>query len=355
MIDESGEIAFAEKSLEQLTGYAADDLVGQPVEVLVPEDHRDVHVRYRKTYSASPRSRPMGAPLDIMLRRSDGGQVPVEISLSPVDAGDQHFVIAAVRDATERREALIASQRALERERAASAKLREAAETKNAFIRAVSHELRTPLTVVQGLASTLEQRLDDLPPEQVRKFAGRLAHNARRLDTLLTDLLDVDRLTRGVIEATRRPIDVMLLTQQVLERSTASAAQLTLEGPGSLVIEVDPAQLERIIENLVANAVKHTPTDTPVVVSWSRDEEGNALLCVDDEGPGVPEELREGIFEPFAQPAHATNHHAPGTGVGLSLVAQFAQLHGGRAWVEDAPTGGASFRVVIPPPDLLDP
>ena len=353
VVDDDGRIAFAERSLQQLSGYTPEDLVGRHVEMLVPPNHRQAHADHRREYLEAPRSRPMGAPLDILLHHRAGHDVPVEVSLSPVEADGHRFIVAAIRDAVERREALLASRRALDRERAASAKLREAAETKNAFIRAVSHELRTPLTVVEGLASTLERRLDELDDEQVRRFAGRLAHNARRLDTLLSDLLDVDRLTRGVIEAIRRPVDVVLLTLEVVQRSAAGAAQIAVEGPETLELEVDPAQVERILENLLANAVKHTPPETPVVVRWEPDAHGGALLCVDDEGPGIPDEQRQTIFEPFTQGAPGT-HHAPGTGVGLSLVAQFAQLHGGRAWVEHRDGGGASFRVLFPPADLID-
>ena len=335
--------------MADLSGHSPEDLVGAPVEVLVPPAQRQVHEKDRRRYSAQPRSRSMGSPLDIMLRHSDGHEVPVDISLSPIEVQGEQFVVAAIRDDSERREAMRATQRALEREREATTKLREAAEIKNAFIRAVSHELRTPLTVVQGLASTLEERLRELPEEQVVHMAGRLARNARRLDGLLADLLDVDRLTRGIIEAKRRTVDVVEVTRQVLERSVAPDAPVRLEGPDHLDAEVDAAQVERMLENLVTNALKHTAPGTAVTVSWQRhDDSGGVLLGVDDEGAGIDPDLREHIFDPFVQ--GAGSRHSPGTGVGLSLVAQFARLHGGEAWVEDRPGGGASFRVLLPPP-----
>jgi PAS domain S-box-containing protein len=349
VVDDDGRISFADNAVAELSGHAPEDLVGQRVEVLVPPSERSIHEQDRRRYVVAPRSRSMGAPLDIMLRHRDGHDVPVDISLSPIEVHQRRYVVAAIRDDSERRVAMRATQRALERERAATAKLREADETKNAFIRAVSHELRTPLTVVEGLASTLEDHLLEMPEEQVAQVASSLARNAHRLNTLLTDLLDVDRLTRGVIEANRRIVDVAALARRTVERSVPEPTPVRLEGPEHLDAEVDAAQVERMLENLIINAVRHTAPGTPVIVSWQRHEpSGGVLLGVDDEGPGIDPRLRERIFAPFVQ--GDTRRHDPGTGIGLSLVAEFAHLHGGEVWVQERPGGGSAFRVLLPPP-----
>jgi signal transduction histidine kinase len=109
--------------------------------------------------------------------------------------------------------------------------------------------------------------------------------------------------------------------------------------------EIDPPKVERIVENLLSNVARHTPAGTPVWVAVRPDRDG-VLLSVEDAGPGIPPEIRESIFEPFRQ-GQDTVAHSPGMGLGLSLVARFAELHGGRAWVEERTGGGAAFRVFL--------
>ncbi len=226
-------------------------------------------------------------------------------------------------------------------------RLRAVDEMKSTFLNAVSHELRTPLTSVLGYAATLERNDVGLSREQEREFVRYLARNARKLDRLLGDLLDLDRVTRGVLEARRERTDVAALVRRVLDDIYIGDRDVHLEAE-PLVAELDAPKVERIVENLVANVAKHTPTSTPVWVRvWG---EGEAVvIAVEDTGAGIPDEQKEAIFQPFehGQPLEV-HHYAPGAGVGLSLVARFAEMHGGRAWVEDRPGGGSSFRVSLP-------
>jgi PAS domain S-box-containing protein len=349
VVDETGRILFAAEGIRELSGYRPEELTGLPIELLVPPRHRAAHASLRERFEQGPDTRPMGAQQDTTLRHRDGGEVAVDISLSPLDGRGRRFVVAAIRAADERRAAEQAIYRALRHEQEAAARLREAAEMKNAFIRAISHELRTPLTVVQGLAETLEARAGDFSTRQIELLAARLARNAERLDGLLADLLDVDRLTRGTVVAERQLVDVAAVARRVVERSARGDRPVALEVPDSLPAEVDPAQVERILDHLLHNAIKYSPPGTPVTVRATLDvEAGGLLLVVEDEGAGVPEALREAIFEAFYRVDDSSP--APGTGVGLSLVAEFARLHGGRAWVEDREGPGCSFKVLLPPP-----
>jgi signal transduction histidine kinase len=215
---------------------------------------------------------------------------------------------------------------------------------KNTFLAAVSHELRSPLTSILGLALTLEEQPMSDPDRE--ELLGRLATNARKLDRLLKDLLDVDRLSRGIVTPKVRSTDLVAIVDRTLESLDVLAERPIARETESAVVPVDPPKVERIVENLVTNAVRHTSPETAVWIRVWPEEEG-AVIAVEDDGPGVPDELKREIFEPFRQGPTASTH-SPGTGIGLSLVTMFAELHGGRAWVEDRDGGGSSFRVFFP-------
>jgi len=287
-----------------------------------------------------------------------------DLAISPLPGrpGRRGGQLLVARDITERREAQqvlraaldherVASERlgaALAREQAATEHLRGLDELKGAFLQAVSHDLRTPLASVLGIAVTLEQNHRALPKAEVDDLLGRLTTNARRLDRILSGLLDLDRLARGVVEPRRERTDLAELVGTVIEQARADMVGdhpvfVDLE---PVQIAIDSAKVERIVENLLVNASRHTPPGTPIWVSVERGG-GGALLTVADAGPGVPADQREHIFQPFHR-GPGVDGHAPGSGVGLALVARFAGLHGGRAWVEPRAGGGASFRVLLP-------
>jgi len=260
------------------------------------------------------------------------------------EEGRPTLVQGVMSDITERKLAEEALQESERREREAAERLRSLDEMKNTFLAAVSHELRSPLTSILGLALTLEQQR--LPQQDQADLLSRLAFNARKLDRLLKDLLDIDRLNRGIVAPQSRPTDMAALVRRTVESLELPAGRSVLVEADPVVAEVDPAKVERIVENLLVNATRHTTSNAGVWVRvLSRD--GGVLIAVEDDGPGVPPELRREIFEPFRQGPTASPH-APGTGIGLSLVKMFAELHGGRAWVEDREGGGASFRVFLP-------
>jgi PAS domain S-box-containing protein len=239
-------------------------------------------------------------------------------------------------------------KRALELEREATRQLRALDQMKNTFLDAVSHELRTPLAAIVGIGLTLEHKADILADADRSDLYTRLVANARKLDRLLNDLLDLDRLTHGIVAPKRRPTDVAALAARIADDWGLLNGRRPQVVAQPVTVSLDPGKVERIIENLLANAARHTPPDTPVWVRVTQPPGGNGvLLAVEDAGAGVPAELRDSVFEPFRQ-GPDTPAHAPGVGIGLTLVARFAELHGGRAWVEERAGGGSSFRVLIP-------
>jgi PAS domain S-box-containing protein len=332
-----------------LIGYTVEEVLSDPDlwwKIIHPDDqHRVVDADRRSNVQE------VGEHFSEEYRmvRKDGRIVWVQDEARLVQIGEsppswQGFLL----EITERKEAEERLAGALDREREATQRLRSLDEMKNTFLQAVSHDLRTPLAAILGLAVTLERSDVQLDERDARDLARRIAENARKLDRLVTNLLDLDRLARGIVEPKLHTADVGALVRRALSESDLLEASLVETDIAEVVLPIDGAKVERIIENLLANTARHTPTGTKVWIRVRRVPEG-ALIVVEDDGPGVAPELREPIFEPFLQGPDAPKH-SPGVGVGLALVRRFAELHGGRAWVEDRPGGGASFRVLLPTP-----
>jgi PAS domain S-box-containing protein len=368
VLDPDGRVLDANPAAGRLVERPAAEIVGQPVTQLLPTWSATVtEAMAAGVDQASPEGpgEPRrGAPVSREVTR-DGRIFELAISALP-DRQRQsggHLVVA--RDVTERRQVeeqlsaalnheRVATDRlaaALAREQAAAEHLRNLDEAKSGFLQAVSHDLRTPLASVLGISLTLQRGRGQLGPADTDDLLGRLTANARKLDRILTGLLDLDRLDRGIVELRRERVDLARLVAGVV----SEAHEELLNGhPVSLEllpvqVVADAAKVERIVENLLANAARHTDPGTPIWVRVTHGERG-ALLCVDDAGPGVPAEQRESIFRPFER-GPGGDSYTPGSGVGLALVAQIASLHDGHAWVEDRAGGGASFRVLLPEPN----
>jgi signal transduction histidine kinase len=234
---------------------------------------------------------------------------------------------------------------ALRRELTAAAQLKAADQMKDTFLRAVSHDLRTPLTAMLGVAVTLERTKLNLPKDQALDLIRMLVEKTQKLERLLADLLDLNRLEEGVLEPNRSMTDVRELVHRVVaEIDQLAGWPIDIEAE-QLTAWIDGPKVERMIENLLLNTTRHTPPGTRVWVKAHA--RGHDLeLVVEDAGPGVPAELAGTIFEPFRRgPIPAQTR---GVGIGLSLVARFAALHGGRAWVDGRTGGGAAFHVLLP-------
>lgn len=296
------------------------------------------------------------------LARLLGGSAPIELAklTAAVEAyqaligivGVSLLVLAAVTSeraravatAEERARLEEQTRRALEREHEAVGRLMELDELKTTFLHAVSHDLRTPLASILGIARTLEREDLAFPKEEVRDLAARIVRNARRLHKLVSDLLDYERLERGALGAEPTVTDLGELVRAVADEVDLRDHPLHVEAD-SVTVSVDATQVERIVDNLLVNAIKHTPPGTDIWLRVSENDD-EVLLTVEDSGMGVPESEREAIFSPFTRAPHDPS--TPGTGIGLALVARFAELHGGRAWVTDREGGGAAFRVSLP-------
>jgi len=336
---------YTSPGIEQLLGITPADFMTRRswYDLVHPDDRQRV-------FSEDERTDRTLEPFSIEYRmyRADGSIVWV-LDQAEVVFDDKHeprFWSGVMFDITDLKRAEEDLARALDLEREASARLRSLDELKNTFLQAVSHDLRTPLTSLLGSALTLDREDLDLTPDVERDLVHRIAGNARKLERLVTDLLDLDRLSQGLLEPQRVTVDLADVARNVVAESEVGVDRDVTIDTIETVVAIDVPKVERIVENLLVNAARHTPAHARIWIRVRPGDDG-AILAVEDDGPGLSPEDRERVFDPFERGASAAAH-APGSGIGLTLVARFAELHGGRAWAEERDGGGAAFLVWLP-------
>ena len=241
------------------------------------------------------------------------------------------FIAFAILLAT-LRDTLVAQRQRAEREHEVSSGLREMNEVKDTLLHAVSHDLKGPLAGIIGAMSTLRRGNElQLTGDEVESLYQMIEQSGRKMNRLIDDMLDLERLDRGQVQPEREPTDVGEMVRRVAREAPGMDTHPVRIDGEQLLANIDPAKVERIVENLLVNAARHTPGGTPVHVSVGSSDDG-IMLVIEDEGPGVPEELKSTLFDPFRQGPTAAGR---GVGIGLSLVRSFAELHGGSAEIED--------------------
>jgi PAS domain S-box-containing protein len=345
--DEAGTIVHVNGGAERLFVWSREDLVGQPVEILLPARFRPVHQLHRAAYHAAPRTRPMGLGLDLSGLRKDGAEFSAEISLAPVLVDGRPCVMAAVRDVTERK---LIEERAREW-RKAKGEVRE----RDEFLSIASHELRTPVAALQLQLQLLQRAAtrpgDDLPGAIESKLDA-LERQTRRIGVLVGELLDVSRMRLGRLELVCEELDLSEVARDAVahlrEDLEKSGSRLLLDlaaTPGRF----DRSRLEQVITNLLVNAAKFGE-GKPITLHVGPDGD-RARLKITDRGMGIPAKDQARVFERFERAVGA--QHFGGLGLGLYIVRQIVEAHGGDIHVESAPGTGTSFVVVLPrePPE----
>lgn len=340
MCAKDGTILLANSQCRVLFGYAPQELVGQKIEVLIPEGIRQKHSDLREQYFTSPHKRPMGMGLDLMASRKDATKIPVEISLSPFSFQGTPCAIAIIRDVTEIRR--------LSRElKENNAELKRSNEDLEHFAYVASHDLQEPLRMVGGYTQLLARRYGDKLDQDAQEYIHYAVEGVKRMQTLISDLLTYSRLSTRPKSFV--PVDMNLLLRQVLANLDRTIheehAQVHVENLPK--VQGDGVQLAQVLQNLISNAIKFRRDGTPPLIRIKGHKQGKtAFLQVEDNGIGIESSYLDRIFVLF-QRLHTRDQY-PGTGIGLAICKKIIERHGGEIHVISQPGQGTTFSFTLP-------
>lgn len=339
MVDHSGKIALVNSQVERLFGYSREELLGQYIEVLVPDAARSKHADYRNEFFAAPKARSMGAGRDLYGLRKDGSQIPVEIGLNPLITEGERFVLASIVDITERKHAE-------ELLRAKVLELQRSNDDLQQFAYVCSHDLQEPLRVISNYTRLLAKRYQGKLDKNADEFIDFTVDAAKRMQELINDLLVYSRVqTKG----------------QAFKETSCSAAvemalanlKVTIEENGARIhteplptVRGDSSQLIQLFQNLLSNAVKFRSKDAPYIEISAKDIGTSWLFTIQDNGIGFDIRHAERIFVIF-QRLHAKETYQ-GSGIGLAVCKKIVERHGGNISVESVPGKGTSFHFTLP-------
>jgi PAS domain S-box-containing protein len=353
-VDGKGRIVLLNLATEKLFGYARDELLGQPVEVLVPEDFRAVHASHRDHYLQGPVTRPMGTGLTLQGRRKDGSSFPVEISLSPVKSEGGVRVTAIIRDISERKRAeeqLSAMQEAYTRELELRKREAERAnQLKSEFLASMSHELRTPLHTIIGFSELLAEELKGRLNDDQKRFVDHIHKDSMHLLELIDDILDLSKIEAGRLELRQEVFEIAPALEEALSsirpRAGAKSIEIATGVPAGAAIFADRLRFKQILYNLLSNAVKFTPEGGKVSIA-AKCVDDLVEISVSDTGIGIPKKEHQAIFDKFHQAGATTRGVREGTGLGLAITRQLVEQHGGSIRVESEPGKGSRFTFTV--------
>lgn len=341
VVDNEGLIVYANSRIVAMFGFTLDELVGRPVETLIPDHLHHRHMSHRKAYADAARVRPMGDPrLPLHGRRKDGSEFPVEIQLAPLESGAERWTLAFVRDATERR----AIFEELERSRRSA---HDVARLKGEFLSLAAHDLSQPAQTAELVMSALERH--GSIPSDVAELAKIASTSLARMRELLKVLLDISRLESGAIQVNAQPVQVAEIFEGLARQFSPAARAKALQirsRPLPRVLETDPTLLRGILSNLVANAIRYTSRGE--VYLECADSDGGVELSVHDTGIGIPKEQHERIFDDFYRSAEAEREHREGFGLGLGIVRRLSNVLELPVTTRSEVGRGSTFTVHVP-------
>jgi PAS domain S-box-containing protein len=346
MANETGRIVLANSQAERLFGYDRSELLGKLVELLLPGRYRGGHVAHRSGYFGQPRTRSMGAGLELYGLRKDSSEFPVEISLSPLQTEEGMLVMSAIRDISDRKRI----ERVLQEK---NAELERANQAKDRFLASMSHELRTPLNGIIGFSEFLSDGRPGPINDKQKEYLGDILNSGRHLLHLINDMLDLVKVQAGKVELMTERFRLSDAINEVCAgvRPIAETKQIEMKveiAPGLDFVTLDQQRFKQILYNLLSNALKFTDDAGHVGIEVRPHDAGRFQLTVSDDGIGIRQEDIGRLFTEFEQLETGTARRFGGTGLGLALTQSLVNLHGGEIDVRSEIGKGSRFRVILP-------
>ncbi|NUQ80672.1 MAG: PAS domain S-box protein [Bacteroidetes bacterium] len=341
IVDAGGKISFVNDQAEHLFGYTADQMIGQTMEMLLPTEIRGSHPGMRDKFVAHPKTRPMGAGLDLWCQHQSGRKIPVEVSLSPVKTDDGLQIASAIRDISQRKEADSQLHQAMDEAKSAN-------RAKSEFLANMSHELRTPLNAILGYSQILQK--DRNLNSQQRDGIDIIRKSGEHLLTLINDILDLSKIESGYMELHEFDFDFGEFLEAVADvariRCREKGISFLFEKLSDLpkAVHSDEKKLRQVLFNLLSNAVKFT--DEGGVAFKVGYHEGKIRFQVEDTGVGIPADRMGELFLPFHQVGDKVRH-VEGTGLGLAISQRLSVMLGGEIQVRSSLGSGSTFWVEL--------